>query len=217
MPPTGQPVQPTSLQPADELRRVRGGWTLLGGPTGRASGRGSCSVRDGEVLHRPSGRRRSRTRHLVPNPTVEKPPRLLLIGPAPLFEEERNPRVQTLVAQLGHPVLVHRSRVGTGLAADDGPVDAGAQEVVPRRWCQEPIRRWCQEPIRRWWCQEPIRGAHRRDRLRRTHPGHFVHAAKEEVGRKQSTGSGSTWDGACGGQDRCRNRPCRNSQDVILV
>lgn len=55
---------------------------------------------------------------------------------APLLEEERDLRGPTLVAQLDHPLPLHRARAGAAFAADNDPVDSRQINVtqVFQKW-----------------------------------------------------------------------------------
>ncbi len=48
---------------------------------------------------------------LVPGSALEEAPSLLLVGAAPLFEEEGHLCVTALVSDVGDPVEVHAARV----------------------------------------------------------------------------------------------------------
>jgi hypothetical protein len=54
----------------------------------------------------------------------KRPSRSLLAHTAPLFEEERNVSGFTLFANRKNPILFHRPRARSALAADDDPGDA---------------------------------------------------------------------------------------------
>src|SRR3990172_10498142 len=63
-------------------------------------------------------------RHFVPRSSVENAPRLLLVRPAPLLEEERHAGAPTLVSDGRNPLRIHGTSARARLAADDHPVDA---------------------------------------------------------------------------------------------
>jgi len=64
-------------------------------------------------------------RHLVPGLSFQNPARLFLVYPAPLFEEKGDARRFTLITNIGHPPLEHRSGPRSALATDDRPMDSG--------------------------------------------------------------------------------------------
>ena len=57
------------------------------------------------------------SRHLIPRPTVEQSPRLLLLHSSPLLEKERDTRLPALIADSYHPLPLQRTRPRTRLAA----------------------------------------------------------------------------------------------------
>src|SRR5258708_16294484 len=63
---------------------------------------------------------------------MEKPPRSLLVLPAPLLEEEGDSGRTALIADVRGPGRVHRSRPRARLATHDGPVDPPQVEVRKR-------------------------------------------------------------------------------------
>jgi hypothetical protein len=63
------------------------------------------------------------SRHFVPHAALEETASGLLIEAAPLLEEERDAGPTTLVTNLEHPTLFHRSCPGTGFTSNDDPID----------------------------------------------------------------------------------------------
>jgi hypothetical protein len=64
------------------------------------------------------------SRHLVPGPSVQLTAHSFLFRSAPLFEEERNALSDAAISNFSHPPRINMTRPGTGLAADDHPMNA---------------------------------------------------------------------------------------------
>jgi hypothetical protein len=63
-------------------------------------------------------------RHLVPGSAVEDATGQFFSLSAPLFEEERNALSDASISNFSHPPGINMTRPGTGLAADDHPMNA---------------------------------------------------------------------------------------------
>lgn len=76
-------------------------------------------------------------RHLVIRPATQLPTGPRFLSPSPLFEEEGNPCLPALIADLQDPGFLNWSRARTALPSDDDPADPG--EVDPAERFQERL------------------------------------------------------------------------------
>ena len=68
-------------------------------------------------------------RHLIPGSAVQESARPFLVCAAPLFEKEWNICTLALIAKVGDPRGFNETGLGSGLTADNDPVDAVQIEI----------------------------------------------------------------------------------------